>query len=70
MSNCEQCNDKGWVKSWGRLGDEIQVCQDCFKFFSDEQAYREASKEIDVSKYKFDKYVFYDQVNFSVYTEG
>lgn len=33
MSNCEQCNDKGWVKSWGRLGDEIQVCQDCFKFF-------------------------------------
>jgi len=59
MSNCKVCNDKGWLEVYGRLGDEIQVCQSCFKLNSDKEAYQKASLEIDVSNYKYDTFVFY-----------
>ena len=58
MSNCEICNSKGWVIVEGRLGDEIQVCQNCCKYTSDKQAYQKACLEIDVSKFKCDYFVF------------
>jgi hypothetical protein len=35
MINCKECNDKGWLEVYGRLGDEIQICQSCFKLQSD-----------------------------------
>ena len=58
MNNCEICNSKGWVIAEGRLGDEIQVCQNCFRYTSDKQAYQKASLEIDVSNFKYDNFVF------------
>jgi len=56
--NCQVCNNKGWLEVYGRLGDEIQVCQSCFKLKSDKEAYKKASLEIDVSKYKYDTFEF------------
>jgi hypothetical protein len=53
---CELCEDRGWIIAFGRLGDEIQKCQDCFKFESDKQAYDQASNWIDVSDYLYDDY--------------
>ena len=58
MNNCKECNDKGWLEVYGRLGDEIQMCQSCFKLQSDKEAYKKASLEIDVSKYKYDNFKF------------
>jgi len=58
MNNCKECYDKGWLKVYGRLGDEIQMCQSCFKLQSDKQAYQKASLEINVSKYKYDNFKF------------
>lgn len=51
---CELCENKGWLKVDGRLGDEIQKCQDCSKFESDKQAYDKAKKETDVTNYTHD----------------
>jgi len=56
--NCQECNDKGWLEVYGRLGDEIQMCQSCYKCTSDKQAYQKASLEIDVSKLKCDDFKF------------
>ena len=27
---CLECQDKGWIEAEGRLGLEIQMCQECF----------------------------------------
>ena len=54
--NCQLCKGKGWLEVDGRLGDEIQMCQDCYKFQSDKQAFDQAKKEINVSKYKYDNF--------------
>ena len=66
MNNCKICTDKGWVTADGRLGDEIQFCQTCCEngnpiCKSDKEAYQKASLEIDVSKYKYDTFKFYEQ---------
>lgn len=58
LDNCKECNNKGWLEVYGRLGDEIQMCQSCYKYTSDKQAYKKASLEIDVSKFKCDDFIF------------
>jgi len=55
---CEVCNNKGWVEAEGRLGLEIQMCQDCYGCKSDEEAYQKASQEIDVGGFKHDDFVY------------
>ena len=57
MSNCNQCKKKGWLEVEGRLGLEIQMCQDCYICKSDKEAYKKASKVIDVSKHKYDTFI-------------
>ena len=54
---CLDCQDTGWIKAEGRLGLEIQMCQECFLCKSDEEAYDKASEVMDVSKYKHDDFV-------------
>ena len=34
---CGECKDTGWIEAEGRLGLEIQMCQECFKCKSDEE---------------------------------
>ena len=33
--NCQECKDTGWIEAEGRLGLEIQMCQECLKCKSD-----------------------------------
>ena len=51
--NCSECKDTGWIEAEGRLGLEIQMCQECFKCKSDEEAYNKASLVIDKNKPEF-----------------
>ena len=59
--NCSECKDTGWIKAEGRLGLEIQMCQECFICKSDEEAYNKASKFIDVTKYKYYQFVYVEK---------
>jgi|TARA_R110000787_G_scaffold121685_1_gene232593 hypothetical protein len=56
--NCNVCKDTGWIEAEGRLGLEIQMCQECFICKSDEEAYNKAGLVIDVSKYKYDQFEY------------
>ena len=55
---CLECQDKGWIEAEGRLGLEIQMCQECFLCKSDEEAFKKASKVMNVSKYKYDGFEY------------
>ena len=51
QQNCtDECQKIGWLEAEGRLGLEIQMCQDCFVCKSDQEAHEKASKVIDTSK--------------------
>ncbi len=56
--DCHECKETGWIKAEGRLGLEIQMCQECFNCKSDEEAFNKASQVMDVSKYKYDQFVY------------
>lgn len=58
---CLECQDKGWIKAEGRLGLEIQMCQECFLCKSDKRAFNKASEVIDVSKYKHDDFEYKEE---------
>ena len=60
---CSECKDTGWIEAEGRLGLEIQMCQECFKCKSDEEAFSKASLVIDVSKYKYDQFEYVEKAN-------
>ena len=59
--NCQECKDTGWIEAEGRLGLEIQMCQECFICKSDEEAYNKAGLVIDVTKYKYDQFVYMEK---------
>ena len=55
--NCtDECQKIGWLEAEGRLGLEIQMCQDCYVCKSDKEAHEKASKVIDTSKHKYDTF--------------
>lgn len=58
---CQECEDRGWVEAEGRLGLEIQMCQECYKCKSDKEAYNKASQVIDVSKFKYDTFEYMEK---------
>ena len=57
QQNCtDECQKIGWLEAEGRLGLEIQMCQDCYVCKSDQEAHEKASKVIDTSKHKYDNF--------------
>ena len=58
---CLECQDRGWIKAEGRLGLEIQMCQECFLCKSDEEAFNKASKVMNTSKYKYDEFKYKEE---------
>lgn len=48
MTKCKDCGDLGYVRSNNELGeDEVQKCDSCNKFITDEQAKKVAGENDD-----------------------